>query len=231
LTIDGREVFLCCTGCKKSALADPQKTLAGAAALVAQNAQRVPAAPTPAPAQVDEEAAIEAELARLSPKDRRLATSQKYCVVMPDSRLGSMGPPQKITLNNGQVVFVCCEGCQEEALANPEKVLVQLRALAAKARSQDAIPAKAAEEESDDDEVAISAGLAKLSAEDRKTAMAQKYCVVLQDNRLGSMGKPVKLTLDGQEVFVCCSACKSKALADPKAALAAAAKFKQQTAK
>src|SRR5207248_9662352 len=37
---------------------------------------------------------------------------------------------------------------------------------------------------------AVKANLAKLSDEDRKLAEAQKYCVIEQENLLGSMGPP-----------------------------------------
>jgi membrane fusion protein, copper/silver efflux system len=67
----------------------------------------------------------------------------------------------------------------------------------------------------EDEEAKIQAALAKLPPEDRKLAEAQKFCAVLDENRLGSMGVPIKLSVDGQSVFVCCTGCKSDALADP----------------
>ena len=39
-------------------------------------------------------------------------------------------------------------------------------------------------------------------------AEQQRTCPILKDSRLGSMGPPVKLTLDGETVFLCCSGCK-----------------------
>src|SRR5207302_3649675 len=41
----------------------------------------------------DEEDKIQAELAKLSPEDRRLAEAQGYCPVLEANRLGSMGTP------------------------------------------------------------------------------------------------------------------------------------------
>jgi hypothetical protein len=70
--------------------------------------------------------------------------------------------------------------------------------------------AKAGAEESE-----IDAALAKLGGEDRKLAEAQKFCAVMTDHRLGSMGTPVKLVLKGQPVFLCCKGCTRKAQADP----------------
>jgi uncharacterized protein (TIGR03000 family) len=68
----------------------------------------------------------------------------------------------------------------------------------------------------------IKANLGKLSPEDRKLAEAQGFCAVQENNPLGSMGVPVKVTLKGQTVFLCCPACREKAERDPDATLARA---------
>jgi Cu(I)/Ag(I) efflux system membrane fusion protein len=65
----------------------------------------------------------------------------------------------------------------------------------------------------------VRAELAKLPSEDRKLAEAQKFCPVLQTNRLGSMGKPFKMLLEGQPVFLCCGSCEEKARANPRKTL------------
>ena len=72
----------------------------------------------------------------------------------------------------------------------------------------------------EDPDAKIRASLATLSKEDREIAEIQKYCPILSDNRLGVMGPPIKLILDGQTVFVCCSGCTKKAKANPKETLA-----------
>ena len=61
----------------------------------------------------------------------------------------------------------------------------------------------------------VAAERAKLSPEDRALVEAQEWCVVSSDERLGSMGPPIKLDIKGQPVFVCCAGCKRKAEADP----------------
>ena len=66
----------------------------------------------------------------------------------------------------------------------------------------------------------VAAERAKLSPEDRALAEAQEWCVVSSDERLGSMGPPLKLDIKGQPVFVCCKGCKRKAEADPDRTLA-----------
>jgi hypothetical protein len=62
-------------------------------------------------------------------------------------------------------------------------------------------------------------GLAKLSAEDRRLAEAQRFCPIRPTNRLGAMGAPMKVMLDGQPAFLCCVGCEIKARANPKETL------------
>ena len=59
----------------------------------------------------------------------------------------------------------------------------------------------------EDEDLKVSAALAKLSTPDRKLAEAQKICPI-QGTRLGTMGTPVKLLLNGQPVFLCCKGCE-----------------------
>ena len=54
----------------------------------------------------------------------------------------------------------------------------------------------------------------QLPEEDRKPAIAQSICPVT-GNPLGEMGVPVKITLRGKTVFLCCAGCIGKAKADP----------------
>jgi uncharacterized protein (TIGR03000 family) len=68
----------------------------------------------------------------------------------------------------------------------------------------------------------IKASLDKLSPEDRKAAEAQGFCAVQENNPLGTMGTPVKVTLKGQPVFVCCPGCVDKARSNPDQTLARA---------
>jgi hypothetical protein len=50
---------------------------------------------------------------------------------------------------------------------------------------------------------------ADLSPADRKLAETQKVCPV-SNQALGSMGAPIKVTVEGQDVFVCCAGCVEK---------------------
>ena len=71
---------------------------------------------------------------------------------------------------------------------------------------------------------------AKLSPEDRALVDAQEWCVVSTDERLGSMGPPLKLDIKSQPVFVCCKGCKRKAEADPDMTLKTVAELKAKKA-
>jgi uncharacterized protein (TIGR03000 family) len=68
-------------------------------------------------------------------------------------------------------------------------------------------------------EKAVAENLAKLAPDDRKAAQAQRFCAVQEGIRLGSMGVPVKVTVKGQPVYLCCEGCEAKAKADPDRAL------------
>ena len=70
----------------------------------------------------DPDAKIKVVLAKMSPNDRRVVEQQKFCVVLTQSRLGSMGTPIKLMIE-GQPVFLCCDGCRESALENPQSTL------------------------------------------------------------------------------------------------------------
>src|SRR5262245_51702800 len=85
--------------------------------------------------------------------------------------------------------------------------------------------------EAADEESEIRSAMAKLSDEDRKLAEAQRYCVVQNDSRLGSMGPPPKVMVKGQPVFLCCKGCEKKALADPDKTLAKVEQLKEKEAR
>jgi Cu(I)/Ag(I) efflux system membrane fusion protein len=188
----------------------------------------------------DPDAKIVASLAALSPADRATAEAQRFCPVLTASRIGAMGTPVKLSVD-GQTVFVCCDACKEQALAKPAETLAQVAkakqgkpvALVAAPKTEETPPSPAIEpvpQPSKDQEAKIAAALAQLSAEDRALAVAQKYCTVLQKSRLGPMGVPVKLMLDGKPVFLCCEACRKKAESDPKASGAKAEELREISA-
>jgi hypothetical protein len=100
--------------------------LASSAGTLAQGQRPSDAFVAAAPA--DNDAKIQENLAKLSPEDRKLAESQKYCAVEEENRLGAMGKPVKVMLN-GQAVFLCCKGCLKQARANPEQTAAKAKEL------------------------------------------------------------------------------------------------------
>jgi len=116
LVLDGQPVFVCCSGCVEEAKEDPAKFRKRADELRARGSS-APAPPKPS----KEEEKIRVALARLSPADRALAEAQRICPVT-DEPLGVMGTPVKVMVK-GRPVFVCCKGCDEEALDQPDETL------------------------------------------------------------------------------------------------------------
>jgi hypothetical protein len=106
VTVNGKSLFLCCAGCKKKALSDPTATAT----------------------KVEKLKKAGAVLAKLPANERGLAETQRFCVVMGKSPLGSMGAPVKLMIE-GKPVFLCCEGCRDEALANPKETLTRVTEL------------------------------------------------------------------------------------------------------
>lgn len=152
-------------------------------------------------------AKIEAALSKLSKADRTLVDGQRYCPMMDSMRLGAMGTPVKIMID-GKSVFLCCAGCEEDAKADGKKTLTSVEKLKK-----------------------ATAALAKLPAADLPLAEAQLFCPIQEGSRLGSMGVPVKLMMDGKPVFLCCKGCESTARKDSKATLAKVAEIKEANIK
>ena len=214
LTIGGESVFLCCAGCREKALADSHATLEKVSQLRSQRDSAASANVTPTESNNSKaEREIKDALAELTPTDQSLAESQRFCAVEVENRLGSMGTPLKLMID-GQAVFLCCEGCETRALANKAVTLQKAKQLRTPSPAVSSLkPAASAAEQK------IAVSLAKLSLEDRLAAEGQHFCVVLEKRRLGSMGAPVKLTIEGQTVFVCCGSCRETALKNPQQTL------------
>jgi hypothetical protein len=59
----------------------------------------------------------------------------------------------------------------------------------------------------------IKASFASLSLEDREAATKQKVCPV--GGVLGTMGTPIKVSVAGHDVFICCEHCEEALKAEP----------------
>lgn len=152
-------------------------------------------------------AKIESALSKLPKSDRTLADAQRYCPMMDKTRLGAMGTPVKVMID-GKAIFLCCAGCEEGANSDGKKTLANVEKLKKSA-----------------------AALAKLPATDLPIAEAQLFCPIHAGSRLGSMGVPVKVTLDGKPVFLCCKGCEAAARKDPKGTLAKVSEIKEANSK
>jgi Cu(I)/Ag(I) efflux system membrane fusion protein len=182
---------------------------------------------TPAPSKPEPKVALAVpteedlkNIQQLPEQDRKLALAQQVCPVT-EAALGSMGVPTKIALR-GQPVYFCCEGCEETAKRNPEEALKKVAEY--KAAVQTGAPKP-------EPKVAIATPTAddlkniqQLSDEDRKLALAQRVCPIT-NTALGSMGVPVKITLRGQPVLLCCKGCIGKAKRTPDETLQKAVQF------
>jgi Cu(I)/Ag(I) efflux system membrane fusion protein len=217
-------------------LIDSQMQLAGNPSLI----DPMKAAPKPDDAKSPE---IVAALSNLSDEDRALAARQRVCPVTLYP-LGSMGTPPKVEID-GQTVFLCCEGCREALLEEPDKYLAILAERAASGGNEPAQPPvelppigemelaspspaepSLGEPQTEPSEVsAIDAALTELSPEDRLLAKEQRVCPVA-GTLLGSMGVPVKVMVRGRAVFICCEGCRASLLAEPAKYLA---KLDQET--
>jgi hypothetical protein len=76
------------------------------------------------------------------------------------------------------------------------------------------------------EEAEIKENLGKLAAADRTLSELQRKCPIT-NNRLGSMGVPVKVMLDGKPVFLCCDGCQEEAEKDAKGTLEKVERLKQ----
>jgi hypothetical protein len=83
----------------------------------------------------DKETRIKQSLAALSAEDRSLAESQGYCPLMEKVRLGERGTPIKLSLE-GETVFVCCRGCENQAKKAPAQTLTRLKSLKEKSKPE-----------------------------------------------------------------------------------------------
>jgi Cu(I)/Ag(I) efflux system membrane fusion protein len=63
-------------------------------------------------------------LTDFSEEDRKSAMKQHFCPVSGEM-LGTMGEPEKVEIQ-GQQVWICCDGCKDKLLVDPDKYLAKL---------------------------------------------------------------------------------------------------------
>ena len=140
---------------------------------------------------------IPVRVVALDESDRAGIAQQKVCPVT-GGQLGGMGTPIKVLLGD-QPIYLCCKGCLGKVQKNPEAYLPKATT----------------------NKLAVSSS----STSDQAAIAQQRVCVV-SGSRLGSMGTPVKVTKNGQSLFLCCKGCVGKVKKDPVGYFAKAAQLR-----
>ncbi len=195
---------------------------------------------------------IPVTVAPLDESDRAGIARQKVCSVM-GGQLGSMGTPVKVLLGD-QPIYLCCKGCLGKVQKDPAAYLPkstpaqpaqsvwtcsmhpQIK-MATQGRcsicGMNLIPAKSGS--SANAGHAASAGHAAAMANkltvststsaDQKAIAQQRVCAV-SGGKLGAMGTPIKMTANGQSLFICCKGCVGKVEKNPTGYFAKAAQLR-----
>lgn len=138
----------------------------------------------------------EVSLAELTKADAPGIARQKVCPVM-RIPLGEHGEPIKM-LVDGQPLYLCCKGCVGRVQRNPAQF----------------VPAPAAVPANPAGNRAAAVEVSEATRADQEAIRAQGVCPVLGE-RLGAHGDPLKVTVDGRSLFVCCRGCVGKVQRDP----------------
>ena len=72
-----------------------------------------------------EEAEVQAARGKLNADERRLVDEQDICPIS-NERLGSMGVPVKVRVQD-ETVFLCCKSCQKSALEKSDETLAKVK--------------------------------------------------------------------------------------------------------
>ncbi|MFN3193969.1 MAG: hypothetical protein ACE361_25895 [Aureliella sp.] len=128
--------------------------------------------------------------------DSMLISLQKTCPIT-GKPLGTVGKPPKIMVK-GKPLFVCCEPCSAKIKANPDEYL----AMYYSAKGKEIRP-----------------GVYESTLADASAIAAQETCPVM-DKKLGGMGVPQKVNVNGKSVYICCAGCAKKLDAQPEKYLA-----------
>ena len=188
LVVGNQSLFVCCESCIEEVQKHPHEYVRKVAAV--SQPSHVPPKP-------------QVSVLWAAPTDDSAIRAQRICPVM-NEPLGGHGRPIKVVID-GRPIFVCCQGCVEEVVHNRN---LYFRKVADATASRQAVPpgqqAPAREN--------VSVGYA--TAADRSAVLAQGLCPVMKQP-LGGHGTPIKISIDGRAVFVCCKGCVSKVEQNP----------------
>jgi hypothetical protein len=118
------------------------------------------------------------------------------------------GPAFALALSASTFMAGCSEPAADEPAAGTTAPATEERGTgdAADASTGDAAAGETAASTDAADAATTTPVVAKLTPEEQAAASAQHMCPV-SDEELGSMGDPIKVTVKGRDVYVCCDAC------------------------
>jgi hypothetical protein len=201
LLVGDRTLFVCCEGCVEEVQKSPGQYLQKAATA---EANRQPPRP-----QVNVYWAAQADDAAIR--------AQGVCPVI-NERLGAHGRPLKVVVD-GRPIFVCCEGCIDRVVRDRD---LYFRSVADVRLGQGTAPLQV-QQPPTQRRIAVSYA----TEADRPAVEVQGLCPVMRE-RLGGHGAPIKIAVEGQVVFVCCSDCVDHVEQNPHLYLALAKRGRQR---
>ncbi len=142
----------------------------------------------------------EVVVAPVTAEDQAGIARQRTCPVM-DTPLGEHGEVIKVLID-GRPLYLCCEGCVEKVRRDPLAYVAHLPEAAAARPNAQAAPA------------APTITVSQVTAADSAAIQQQGKCPVM-DTPLGAHGAPLKITIDGRPLFVCCQGCVRKVQQNP----------------
>ena len=149
------------------------------------------------------------EVVPLAAGDPEAVGRQAVCPVTGDKF--DHGEPIKL-LVDGQPMFVCCEGCVEEVNKSPDKFAAPVRLESLRLMRQVAdSPGNGRGEALPDNLVTLygvkpGVDVTQATAADTTGIVQQRICPVTRQP-LGAHGPPLRVTVEGQRLYVCCQGC------------------------
>ena len=149
-------------------------------------------------------------VAQLTAADREPVARQGFCPVMAAGF--DHGAPIKLIVGD-QPLYVCCEGCIDAVKQDPQAYLQKVATKSVVRPAQSARPPQAA--------------ATRAADADRAAIQAQGICPVM-NQPLGAHGAPWKMSVEGNDLFVCCASCIQKVQHDPQHYLAELSNLKSR---
>lgn len=130
-----------------------------------------------------------------------------------------MSNSYKLTALFACTLAIIAAGCKPKPVAEPKAIPKATEGPTLEPPKQTPTTPTQAGAAEKDEAAKIKANLASLSTEDRALAEKQKICPV-SGEPLGGMGAPKKLSVAGQDVFICCAGCEKEITSEPEKYLA-----------